>query len=337
MIDARTPERTDRAEWRAVLARYRDADDATAWRQLVSCLVPLAALWALMILALRVHPALTVLLSLPSSLVFIRLFMLQHDMGHGSFFKTQWLNEVVGSVVCVPLLTPYREWKKSHALHHGNTGRLEGRVLADIYTMTLAEWQTASTTKRLGYRLFRSVPVLLGVAPSFTFVVTNRIKGSMCKGLPRGWNLVNVHLTTLAFVLWSFMWSRIIGFEAFLWVQVPTIVVGGAIGIWIFVMEHNHERTWLATRAGWSHEQSALRGSSFCLMPRWLAWATADVGYHHVHHLDPKIPNYRLQACHDENPQLFAGVPVVTVGDTLRDLWSLRLYDGDQQKLVPFP
>ncbi len=320
-----------------MVERYRAPDDAVATRQLISCVVPLAVLWGLMIAALQVHTALTVLLALPTSLVFIRLFMLQHDMGHGSFFKTHWKNEVVGMVVCVPLLTPYLEWRKSHALHHGNTARMEGRQLPDIYTMTLAEWQTASTAKRLGYRLFRSVPMLMGVAPSWTFMVTNRLKGSMCKGLPRGRNLLNVHLTTLGFVAWSFIWSQIIGFEAFLWVQVPTVVIGGAIGLWIFLMEHNHEQTLLATSTAWSHEQAALKGSSFCLMPAWLAWATADVGYHHVHHLDPKIPNYRLKACHDENPALFATVPAITVSDTLRDLWSLRLYDEQQNKLVPFP
>ncbi|MDP2341888.1 MAG: fatty acid desaturase [Deltaproteobacteria bacterium] len=327
----------ERDAWRTVCDRYRTADDAVAWGQLASCIVPLAGLWALMILSLQTHYAVTLLLSLPASLVFIRLFMLQHDMGHGSLFKTPWLNDVVGILVCVPLLTPYWEWRKSHALHHGNTSKLETRILADIYTMTLAEWQTSSTAKRLGYRLFRSVPMLMGVAPSWTFLVSNRIKGSMCKGLPRGRNLVNVHLTTLAFCLWAFANSWFIGLEAFISLQAPIVLVGGAIGIWIFYMEHNHEQTWLSSSSSWSHEAAALRGSSFCLMPFWLAWATANVGYHHIHHLDSRIPNYRLRACHEDNPELFAGVPSYTVMDTLRSMWSLRLYDEATEKLVPFP
>lgn len=320
-----------------MVERYRTPSDARAWGQLASCVFPLIGVWIAMLWSIDVSYALTLAIAVPGCLVFVRLFMLQHDMGHGALFKTPWLNDVVGILICVPLLTPYWEWRKSHALHHGNTARLETRIVPDIYTMTTAEWAAASTAKRLAYRVFRSVPFLMGVAPSWHFLISNRIKGSMCKGLPRGKNLVNVHLTTLLYVAFAFTVSHFVGFEQFVLVQAPLLLMGGAVGIWTFVMEHNHRTTWLSTAATWTHEQAALRGSSFCTMGPIARWALADVGYHHIHHLDARIPNYRLKACHDENPQLFGNVPSFTIWQTLEDLWSLRLYDEQQERLVPFP
>jgi omega-6 fatty acid desaturase (delta-12 desaturase) len=326
----------DRKTWRQITDRYRTPSDAIAFRQVASCVLPLVALWLVMIASLRLPYVVTLLLCVVSSLFFIRLFMLQHDCGHGSLFKTPWLNDVVGIVICFPLLTPYWEWRKSHAIHHGITSQLENRILNDIYTMTVAEWQRAPTWQRIGYRIFRSVPVLMGIAPTWTFVISNRIKGSMCKGLPRGRNLANVVVSTVVFAAFAFGMSRVIGWDGFLKIQAPILVFGGMIGIWIFYMEHNFEQTWWSEQKSWTHEDSALRGSSFCVMPRWFAWCLADVGFHHVHHLDTRIPNYRLRACHDENPALFSQVPPVTIGDTLYALWTLRLYDERIGRLVPF-
>lgn len=326
-----------RESWRAVTARHRTPSDARAWLEVLACVVPLVALWLLLVASLQLPYIATLVLAAVASLFFTRLFLLQHDMGHGALFKTPWLNDVVGIIVCVPLLTPYWEWRKSHAIHHSHAGKLETRIVPDILTMTVDEWRTAPLWKRAAYRVFRSVPFLFGVAPLWHFLVSNRIKGSMCRELPRGKNLLNVWITTAGFALFAWAVSSVIGFGSFLAIQAPIIVIGGMFGMWIFYLEHNFETTWLAREGAWSHEDASLRGSSFCPMPRWLAWLVADVGYHHVHHLDPKVPSYRLRACHDDNPELFGRVPRLSIRESLRGAWSLRVYDEEHGRLVPFP
>lgn len=326
------------ADWRVACARYRTPSDAIAGRKLALNLSLLALTWAAMIAALA-HGAdlLVVPLGVVAGLVFNQLFLFQHDMGHGAFFASRRANEIAGTLVCVLMLTPFLEWTRSHAFHHRNVARLDRRVLGDIYTMTVREWHAAGPWKRLGYRLFRHPFTLLFIVPVYYFFVANRIKGSVCPGMPRGRNLWNVWLTTFAFAAFAITASRFVGWRAFVLVEMATLVPGGAVGLWIFYMGHNFEHTWYATSPStWTYREAALRGASFCVMPRFLGWLLADIGYHHVHHLDPRIPSYRLRACHEENPQLFGGVKPLSLAASVRGLLRGRLYDEERAALVGF-
>ncbi len=331
------------ADWPEICRRYHTAEDGIAARKLAVNLVAIAVTWAALFAALRSFPlpealGVVIPLGVVSALLFNQLFLYQHDMGHGAFFASRRLNQWVGSVVCVFMLTPFLEWTRSHSHHHVNVGRLERRVLGDIYTMTVEEWARAGWLKRLGYALFRSPVTLLLVAPLYYFFVSNRIKGSVCPDFPRGRHLASVHLTTAAYLLFALLMSQVVGLRDFAIVQAVTLVPAGALGIWIFYMGHTFEGMWFARGPeDWSHEAAALKGSSYCVMPRWLGWLLADIGYHHVHHLDPRIPCYRLRACHEENPALFAAVRPLSLSLAVRGLFEGRLYDAASERLVSFP
>jgi omega-6 fatty acid desaturase (delta-12 desaturase) len=325
------------SDWKRVCAGYRTPSDAIATKKLLLNVTLIALTWAAMVWAVRHAVVVVVPLGLLSALLFNQLFLFQHDMGHNAFFASSKKNELVGVVVCVFMLTPFREWTRSHAFHHRNVARLDRRVPADIYTMTVDEWRGAPRWQRGLYRVFRHPFTLLVVAPLWYFFVANRIKGSVCPGLPRGKNLVNVQVTTIGFASFALLMSALIGWRDFVVVEAATLLPGGALGLWIFYLGHSFDHTWYAPSPdAWSHQQAALRGASFCRMPRWLAWFLADIGYHHVHHLDPRIPSYRLRQCHDDNPQLFGAVRPISVGQALHGLLWLRLYDQQRERLVPF-
>lgn len=328
------------ADWTEVTARYRTPDDAVAWRKLVACLAGLVGSWALMVVGSRPDAVLWPVVGggiIGASLFMNQLFLYQHDMGHMAFFEGRRTNDVVGQLVCIFMLTPFLEWTRSHALHHKNLGKLDHRSLGDIYVMTLDEWRGAPSWKRGLYRMFRSVVTLLGIAPLWYFLVANRIKGSLCKDLPRGRNLVNLWVTTLGFAVYAALMGETLGWTRFILLQGAVLAVGGALGLFIFYLGHNFEHTWFArSPADWTHKEAALRGASFCTMPRWLGWFLADIGFHHVHHLDARVPCYRLRACHEENPALFGAVRPITLGEAVTSLWSLRLYDTEREELVSF-
>lgn len=326
-----------RPQWRAICDRYRVRDDRKAWSKLGLNLGLLLLSYLALFWVTRVSLVLALLPAISTALLLTQLFMLQHDMGHGSFFETERQNRWVGSLVGVLVATPFLEWTRSHAHHHKNAGHLGRRVIGDIYTMTVDEWRRAPLHTRLVYRVFRNPVTLLVVVPFWYFLVSQRVKGSVCPDFPRGRELASVVLTNLALVGLIFLLGSGFGWKAFLVTHAAMLVVGGAIGVWLFTMGHDFETAWYARDEDhYTFEDAALRGSSFCRMPGWLAWLLCDVGYHHVHHLDVRIPCYRLRECHDENPQLFAGVPSMSVGQSLRGLYRVKLYDQDAEVMVPF-
>jgi acyl-lipid omega-6 desaturase (Delta-12 desaturase) len=328
-------------DWRSICETYRTADDGLATRKLLVNLSALALTWAAMVWALSSShgtiPWTVIPLGVVSGLLFNQLFLFQHDMGHGAFFTTAKKNQVVGMWICVLMLTPFLEWTRSHAHHHRNVAHLDRRVLGDIYTMTVSEWHNAGVWKRLGYRLFRSPVTLMGFVPLYYFFVANRIKGSVSPGFPRGRSLVNLWATTFGFIGFAAAMSWLIGFRTFVIIELATLIPGGAVGLWIFYMGHSFEHTWYAReQTGWSHEEAALRGASFCVMPRALGWLFADIGFHHVHHLDARIPSYRLRACHEENPAVFGQVKPLSLASAVYGIFWLSLYDEDKERLVSF-
>lgn len=320
------------AEWASALAAYRTPSFNRSLWQLLSTFGLFVAGWALMYRSLDVSYALTVLLAIPEALLLIRLFIFQHDIGHGSFFASRRLADVVGSILGVLTLTPYHYWKKTHAIHHATSGDLDHRGFGDIDTLTIDEYYARSRWGRLKYRVYRHPLVLFGVGAALHFFVRHRLT----VGVPREWTRErrSIHYTTAALVVLVFAGMAALGPAALLKVQLPITLVSCSVGVWLFYVQHQFEPTYWEHAHQWRYHEAALVGSSYYDLPPLLRWFTGNIGLHHVHHLNARIPNYRLQEAFANHPEL-QRVTRLTLGSSLRCL-TLALWDEQQQKLVSF-
>ena len=329
-----TPRATDtRAkELATILARYRGSDLRRSLWQLVNTATLFVACWYASYRSLEVGYWLTLLCAVPSALMVARLFMIQHDCGHGSFFKSTTANTTLGYILGVFTLVPYTYWRKTHAIHHSSSGNLDGRDFGDIDTLTVREYLSRSPFKRLMYRLYRHPAVLLLIGPAYQFVFKHRLPLDIPKGWRREWLSVHVTNIGLAAVI-ALMWW-LVGLKAFLLVQLPITLVAGAIGVYLFYVQHQYEDTYWRYREAWNYYASGMEGASHLVMPKILQWCTANIGLHHIHHMASRIPNYRLQKAFDENPVLHQ-VTTLTLRQSVHTLW-LTLWDEDEKKLVRF-
>jgi len=285
-----------------------------------------------MYLSLDLSYWLTILLSLPAAGFLVRMFIIQHDCGHGSFFKSKRANEFLGMFASIFTLTPYHYWRKSHAIHHAGMGNLEHRGIGDIYTMTVNEYLQRSKWGRFKYRLYRNPFILFVFIPSILFIVLYRFplsRSSSLKKLQPG-----VYLTTLAIAIVTGIIIWLIGWQSFLLIQLPVTVFASTTGTWLFYIQHQFEDTYWEKSDDWDFTIAALQGSSFYKLPKVLQWFTGNIGFHHIHHLSPRIPNYSLPKCHEEN-SLFQKVSVLSVRTSLKSS-LLSLWDENQKKLVGF-
>jgi omega-6 fatty acid desaturase (delta-12 desaturase) len=269
---------------------------------------------------------------LPAAGFLVRIFIIQHDCGHGSFFKSRKANDFLGSICGVLTFTPYHYWRKSHAIHHASSGSWEDRGIGDIYTMTVQEYLQQSKWGRLKYRLYRHPLLLFVLAPTFLFIVLHRLPFAESKSWRR--ERASVHWTNLAIVAMVISLSFVIGLKSFLLIQLPIIILAATIGTWMFYIQHQFEDTYYAHGDNWDYTVAALQGSSYYQLPKVLQWFTGNIGFHHIHHLSPRIPNYRLQKCHEEN-QVFQQVVVLTLWTSLQSIF-LSLWDEEQKKLIGF-
>lgn len=321
----------------AICKRHRGKDDARAACEVGVTVAFFVAAWAVAVAVAVVDNVVAVFVAdVFVAAGLIRLFVLQHDAGHGALFSTRAKNDVFGALVCIPMLVPYLEWRKSHAIHHKISSQLDHRIFPDIYVLTRAEYSTSSIAKKLAYRVFRHPLVLFGVVPVYFFFVSCRIKGSMCPTLPRGAHLRNLLLTTAGAIALYAGIGALIGWQHMLLIFLPAQVMAGSFGFWLFYVQHQMEDTWWAHDGQWSYERAGLQGASFFDLPAPLAWATAWIGLHHVHHLDPLVPCWKLRAAHQElvDNGLFTA-PRVGLWDGVKSV-RLALWDEDQQKLVGF-
>lgn len=321
--------------WTQLVRPYQKPVVSKSVWQVINSFIPFIVTWYLMVLSLKIHYGLTLLLALPAAGFIVRMFIIQHDCGHGSFFKSRKWNDRVGFACGIFTLVPYYHWRKMHAIHHANAGKLEDeRGVGDFYTMTVDEYFDATKWRQFTYRLYRNTFFLIGIAPFLAFVIGYRFPFKMTK--ERGWKRErnSVYWTNLAlFVLVGLvMWA--VGWREFLLIQIPITYFATAIGSWFFFVQHQFEDAYWAPEDEWSYEDAALKGSSFYKLPRILQWFSGNIGFHHIHHLSPKIPNYQLEACHQENP-LFQDVQVMTLGASFRTL-ALGLWDEAQQRLISF-
>ena len=299
--------------------------------QLVNTLVPYALLWVLMIAALQVSYLLTLALAVVASGFLVRTFIIFHDCAHGSFLKTPRANNIVGFITGLLCFTPFAHWRHSHVLHHATAGDLDRRGTGDIWTMTLEEYESATRLRRLAYRLFRTPLVLFVVGPLYVFLIDYRIPGRKDGMRERR----AVHQTNVALLAIAIVMTLLIGLKAYLLIQVPILLFSAMAGMWLFYVQHQFERAYWERGEDWSFEQAALHGSSYYRLPAWLQWFSGNIGFHHIHHLSPAIPNYRLAACHAD-VAAFQEVPTLTLGSSLKSA-SLKLWDEKTRRLVPFP
>jgi len=303
------------------------------WRslwQVVNSLVPYAALWYLAYLSLAVSWWITVPLAVLAGGFLVRVFIIHHDCGHGSFFKSRMANDVLGFITGVLTFTPYYQWRGEHALHHSTAGDLDRRGTGDVWTLTVQEYLESSRWNRFLYRLARNPVVLFVIAPLFLFIVKHRFTSPKATKRERH----SVYWTNLAVLALATGLSLIFGLKAYLVIQLTAMMVAGSAGVWLFYVQHQFEGVYWERRGAWDYTAAALQGSSFYKLPKVLQWFSGNIGFHHIHHLSSRIPNYNLEKCHDANP-LFQSVKAVTLFPSLKS-FTFRLWDEPRKKLVGY-
>jgi acyl-lipid omega-6 desaturase (Delta-12 desaturase) len=320
-------------KWAHVILRYREPSDGRSTIELVISFVPLAALWALMWLSYSIGLWwLTLLLAVPAAGFLVRLFMIQHDCGHGAFFRHRLANDWIGRVLGVLTLTPYDFWRRSHTIHHATSGNLDRRGIGDVDTLTVREYLALSRWRRLKYRLYRHPAVMFGVGPIYLFILRNRLPiGFMRGGLGPWLSTMGTNLAA-AVIVALLIW--LIGVRPFLLVHLPIMLLAAAIGVWLFYVQHQFERTTWTDGEGWTLHEAALHGSSHYVLPGVLRWFTANIGIHHVHHLCSRIPYYRLPRVLRDHPELDQ-IGRLTLWESIKCV-RLVLWDERARQLISF-
>jgi omega-6 fatty acid desaturase (delta-12 desaturase) len=330
-MTARTAAETP-IDWNAMLAPYRKPEVWRSVYQLANTTVPFVAVWLLMLWSLDVGYWLTLLLAIPAAMLVVRMFMFQHDCGHGAFFRSQRANNLVGGVIGVLTLVPYAYWRKTHAIHHASSGNLDIRGFGDIDTLTVREYLSRPWIKRVLYRLYRNALVMLLIGPAYQFILKHRFPADAPRNWKREW--ASVHWTNAALVAVLVVAWLTIGLDRFLLVQLPIVLLSGSIGVFLFYMQHQYEDTYWRYREAWNYYAAGLEGASHLVIPKVLQWFTANIGLHHIHHVSSRIPNYHLQRCYDENPELH-DVTKLSLAGSVKTLW-LTLWDEEGRRLVGF-
>jgi acyl-lipid omega-6 desaturase (Delta-12 desaturase) len=316
--------------WQEALAPYAQPRLGRSLLDVATSVVPYLVLSALIYLTLGVSVLLTLALAIPAAGFLVRTFIVFHDCGHGSMLPSKRGNAYLGALLGLFVLAPYGRWRHDHAVHHATSGDLERRGVGDVLTLTVAEYRARSPRGRLAYRLIRNPLVMFGLGPVFAMIVGPRLVARGAR--PRMRNSVLATDVALAAVVGGLCW--LMGWQQFLIVWAPSALLAGSVGIWLFYVQHQFEDAYWQDAAGWTYADAALRGSSYLKLPKVLQFFTGNIGLHHVHHLNARIPNYNLQAAHDNNPILH-DVPTLSLWDGLRAV-TLKLWDEDSGKLVTF-
>jgi omega-6 fatty acid desaturase (delta-12 desaturase) len=324
--------KTAKPAWYHTTRKYGQSSRGKSLWQTIDTLGPYLALWAVMIYTVqqRYPYWFTLLLAALAGSVLVRVFILFHDCCHGSFFASRRANTILGYITGILTFTAFEDWRHTHNRHHATAGDLDRRGIGDVWTMTIEEYLSAPLCRRFAYRFYRHPLILLGVGSALLFLIIRRFSS---KGA--GWRQRrSVYCTNVAllFVLGIATWT--IGLQTYLLIQTPIILIAGSLGLWLFYIQHQFEDVYWIRHESWDPLRVALEGSSYFKLPRILQWLTGNIGFHHIHHVRPNIPNYNLQQCHDEIP-VFQKVRAITLKTSFRSL-QLGLCDEKRNKLVSF-
>ncbi len=324
------PTKSDTAAWKAIVTKYQEPSLPRAIWQMVNTFGPFVLLWYLMYLCLPISWWLVVPLAILAGGFVVRIFIIFHDCGHGSYFRSRKANDIVGFIAGVITLTPYYHWRWEHNIHHATSGHLDKRGVGDIWTLTVEEYLQASRWQRFSYRLARNPFILFVLAPLYLFIFRQRFPSPEASPRERD----SVHWMNIAILAMAAGLSLIFGLEAYLLIQLIIIGVAGSAGVWLFYVQHQFEDVYWERGEDWDYTRAALEGSSFYKLPKILQWFSGNIGFHHIHHLSSRIPNYNLERCHNADP-LFQKVKPITLTASLKS-FTFRLWDEQRRKLVGY-
>jgi omega-6 fatty acid desaturase (delta-12 desaturase) len=332
LINMPGPGPTSAAAWPKRLARYARPSTARSIAELLVTVIPFLGLWALTAWALSAGQWWGLILTVPAAAFLLRVFILQHDCGHGALFPSRRANDWTGRVLGVLTFTPYDYWRRSHAVHHATSGNLDRRGLGDITTLTVAEFRALSRWGQLRYRLYRHPAVLFGLGPAWMFLCQYRVPLGLMRVGPGPW--ISTLATNLAIVAVLAPLSWWLGPGVVLAVQIPVVLIAATAGMWLFYVQHQFEETHWSGADEWSFGHAAMHGSSHYVLPPLVNWLTGNIGIHHVHHAAARIPFYRLPEVLADNPEL-AEMGRITVGESLATV-RLTLWDEEARRLISF-
>ena len=315
---------------RTVLTQYKKSNTLKASWQLINSLGSYILLWVIMYFTVQLSMLLTVLLSIIAGMLLIRIFIIFHDCAHGSFFTTPRLNVMFGRIISVFVFTPFEHWKWEHNVHHATSGKLDDRNVGDITTLTVAEYEGASSFKQFLYRIYRHPLTLFIIGSLFRFMIQQRFSSKTANTRRRG----SIWATNIAILVLSLALISIYGLKNWAIIQLLTVAVASSIGVWLFYVQHQFEDAYWTEGDDWDFIDAAMLGSSYYKLPKVLQWLTGNIGFHHIHHLSPLIPNYHLENCHN-NHDFFKTVKTFGIKESLQTI-QLRLWDERQKKLIPF-
>ena len=314
-------------DWRKIIRKYQVADTWRSVWQIVNTLMPYFILWGIMFWSVGISYWLTLLISIPTAGFMVRTFIIFHDCGHGSFFKSKRANTAVGIITGILTFTPWHSWWHEHAIHHATAGNLDKRGTGDVDTWTVEEYMAAPFFKRLWYRIMRHPLVMFTIGAMIVFAVVQRVPLPSHGKRERA----SIWWTNLALVVLISGLIALVGWKTYLLVQVPVLLLGTSAGVWMFYVQHNYEGSYWERQEKWDFYKAAMNGSSLYELPAILQWFTGNIGFHHIHHLGPRIPNYKLQECLKENPVF--QVKSLNMWSSLKTL-RLRLWDEATQQMV---
>jgi omega-6 fatty acid desaturase (delta-12 desaturase) len=316
--------------WEKIVLKYNHPELKKSIWQICNSLIPYIFLWFLLFKSLTYSYWVTLLLTFLACGFLIRIFIIFHDCGHGSFFKSEKVNIIVGMIMGVITFTPYYSWHHQHWTHHKTSADLNRRGIGDVWTMTVEEYLNSSKLNRFIYRAFRNPFIMFSVGPVLIVCIKNRFSRKRMTKQEK----LNIYLTNIAILLLAAIMSLLIGFKAYLLIQLPLIFIAHIMGIWLFYIQHQFDDVLWERGNDWDYKTAALTGSSFLKLPAVLQWFTGNIGFHHVHHLSSRIPNYNLEACHNDN-EIFRSIKPVRLFSTFRALY-LSLWDETGRQLTSF-
>jgi omega-6 fatty acid desaturase (delta-12 desaturase) len=318
--------------WSAVLAGYRQPSTLRSIFEIITSVVPFVALWAISAMLVTRGHWWGLVLSVPAAGLLVRLFMLQHDCGHGSLFSRRSFNDWTGRALGVLTFTPYDYWRRTHAVHHATAGNLDQRGIGDVDTLTVREYQSRSWPGRVRYWLYRHPLVMFGLGPAWLFVCQYRLPVGLMRNGTEPW--VSTIATNLGIAGAAALLIWLVGLVPFLLIQGPIILMAATAGVWLFYVQHQFEETHWSEGGNWNHQEAALHGSSHYDLPPILRWFTGNIGIHHVHHLSSKVPFYRLPEVLRDFPEL-KEMSRITFRESLGCV-KLVLWDEEARRLVSF-